>query len=136
MIFYNHGWLGGNIKHNSKTVREFIEKEIMTKDDKENKYFRICLKNGLDGCRKLVLYFQDNKLKSHHSTGKKFNYNDVIDYEVYEYYSIDDIKNSEVRSFDYDSIEEMETELNEESLDTIGMTEDEKVEYAIRCIFG
>lgn len=116
MIMYNHGWIGGNIEHNCKTLKEFIDKEIMTTKDKENKYFRIFLKYPYEGKRKIVLYFQDGKLKSHHSSGKKFDIKDVISYEVDKKYSVDDINDKEVRSYDYDSLEELENDLKKETL--------------------
>jgi len=49
MVIHHRSWGGNNIKHRYRTVREFIEKELPTIDNKEKKYFRICTKVQYDG---------------------------------------------------------------------------------------
>lgn len=68
------------------TVREFIDDIIMKDSEKYKKYYLIHTNVELDGKRNLILYFQDNILKSHHTTYDKFDYNDVLDCEIYNSY--------------------------------------------------
>lgn len=142
MIIHHGHWGMNNISHNCKTVKEFIYEEIMKIDGKENKYFRICTKKAYDKKQNMLLYFQDGKLKSHHSTKRKFDYNDVLDYEIFEFYSMDDLKVSNIVSVDDDCIEKFQEKLKQKDknfikidLETLGMTEEEKLKYRINQIF-
>lgn len=77
------------------TVGEFI-KEIIEKDEERDlKYYRISLKANLHS-RNMVLLYQNGILKSHHTTGSKLDYNDYLNYKIWEsyganYISIDNI---------------------------------------------
>lgn len=108
MIIHHKEWGGNNVKHEEKTVRDFINKIIMKNPNKEKKYFRICAKQWLDGKGNMLLYFQDGILKSHHSGGDEFNYKDILEYELHEYYSIDDLSVDNIRSVDCDNNEQLE----------------------------
>lgn len=141
MIIHHIDWVGNKICHRCKTVREFINEELMKIDGKENKYFRICTKKEYYGKKNLLLYFQDGKLKSHHSTQIAFDYNDVLDYEIYGFYSMDDLKVTNIVSVDCDCLEEFEKKLKEKdeevltfNLETIGMPEQEKIKYYINKV--
>lgn len=138
MIIHHGSWGMNNIRHNCKTVREFIDKELMQIEGKENKYFRICTKKAYDKKQNMLLYFQDGKLKSHHSTQLEFNYEDVLDYEIFEFYSMDDLKVTNIVSVQDDCLEDLKKRLDKDSggaitfnLDTLGMSEDEKFIYHI-----
>jgi len=108
MIIRHKCWGGNNVKHEEKTVRDFIDKVIMKIPNKEKKYFRICTKQWLDGMGNMVLYFQDGILKSHHTDGDEFNYQDVLDYELHKYYSIDDLGVDNIRSVECDTKRQIE----------------------------
>lgn len=67
------------------TVGEFI-KEIIEKDEERHlKYYRITFKVNLHS-RNMVLFYQNEILKSHHTTGSKLDYNDYINHEICESY--------------------------------------------------
>lgn len=141
MIIYHKEWIEYNIRHKCKTVKEFIEKELMKIDGKENKYFRICTKKAYDGKQNMILYFQDGKLKSHHSTQVAFDYNDVLKYEIYEFYSMDDLKVTNIVSVEHDCLEGLEKELKQKEgtdltidVKTLGMSEQEKLRYHLNKV--
>lgn len=142
MIIHHRSWGGNNIRHSCRTVEEFINEELMKIDGKENKYFRICTKKEYNGKSNMLLYFQDGKLKSHHSTKVAFDYNDVLDYEIYELYSMNDLKVDNIVSVDYDCLKELEKMLKEKKekdltfdLETLGMSEEEKLRHRLNKIF-
>lgn len=142
MIIHHGSWGMNNIRHNYKTVKEFIDNEIMRIEGKENKYFRICTKKSYNGKQNMLLYFQDGKLKSHHSTQVAFNYNDVLEYEIYEMYSMDDLKVTNIVSVDCDCLEDLEKKLKQKdeevltfNLETLGMSKQEKIKYHLNKIF-
>lgn len=142
MIIHHRSWGGNNIRHSCRTVKEFINEELMKIDGKENKYFRICTKKEYNGKSNMLLYFQDGKLKSHHSTKVAFDYNDVLDYEIYELYSMNDLKVDNIVSVDYDCLKELKKMLRgkEEKvltfdLETLGMSEEEKLRHRLNKIF-
>lgn len=142
MVIDHRNWLENNIKHKCKTVKDFIDNELMKIENKEKKYFIICLKEEYVDKKNLVLYFQDGKLKSHHSTMVAFDYNDVLECEIQKYYSMFDITIDKIVSIDCDSIEEIVSKLIPRSLfdkdidiDTLGMTETEKNHYILNKMF-
>ncbi|WP_302782623.1 hypothetical protein [Clostridium saudiense] len=137
MVIHHRVWAGNNIKHKYKTVKEFIDNELMKIENKEKKYFRISTKVEFKGKRNLLLYFQDGKLKSHHSTTVAFDYNDVLEYDIFEYYSMNDISVENIISVDCDCEEEINAKFKESNrlnidIDTIGMTREEKSSYRIK----
>lgn len=111
MIIRHREWGDNKIIHDAKTVEEFIEKVINETKDKEKKYFRICTKEYLDGKGNMLLYFQDGKLKSHHSTLCKFDYKDVLEYEIWPRYSVNLLKAENIISIEFDNIEERDSDL-------------------------
>lgn len=138
MIIHHGNWGMNNIRHNCKTVREFIDKELMRIEGKENKYFRICTKKSYNKKQNMLLYFQDGKLKSHHSTQVAFNYEEVLDYEIFEFYSMDDLKVTNIVSVDCDCKEELKENFKKEDmgifkfdLETLGMSKEEELKYYI-----
>lgn len=142
MIIHHRSWGCNNIYHKCKTVKEFIDSELMKIENKEKKYFRICTKNSYNGKQNMLLYFQDGKLKSHHSTQIAFDYNDVLDYEIYDLYSMDDLKVDNIVSVDDDCLEELQEKFKEEDdeffkidLETLGMSKEEKFKYSIDKMF-
>ncbi|EOU1742887.1 hypothetical protein LTY04_001112 [Clostridium perfringens] len=62
----------------------------------------------LNGKQNMILYFQDGVLKSHHTTYQKFDYNDVLDYEISPSYRVKYVLLEDVLSLDADSKEKME----------------------------
>ncbi|WP_346937332.1 hypothetical protein [Clostridium sp.] len=144
MVIHHRSWGENNIKHRHRTVREFIEKELPRINNKEKKYFRICLKEQYDGKANMLLYYQDGKLKSHHSTKISFDYSYVLDYEIHEYYSIDDLEVTNMYSVEFDCEEKIKEERSRKvernkrlliDMETLGMTEDEKVAYELDRMF-
>ena len=89
---------GLNIKHRCRTVREFIDIELRRIEDRENKCFKISTKRPFNDMQNLVLFFEDGILKSNHTTGKKFDYNDVLDYEILEKYAMQYIESDDIES--------------------------------------
>lgn len=86
------------IKHRCKTVRDFIDIELIKIEDRENKCFKITTKNSFNDMQNLILFFEDGILKSNHTTGKKFDYNDVLDYEILENYAMQYIESDDIES--------------------------------------
>lgn len=112
MIIRHRSWGENTLNHNCLTVKEFVENIIMNEPDKELKYFRICTTREFNGNANLLLYIQDGKIKSHHSTMKKFDWNDVIDWEIRTKYSMDIIKLHNILSLEYDCLEDIEKKFN------------------------
>lgn len=99
---------GKEIKHNNNTLREFIENVINKTEDKELKAFRVTLKQEFENKRNLILYFQNGKLKSHHTTWKEFDYNKVLDFQIGNIYSFKLIEVEDIISIDDDYREDFE----------------------------
>lgn len=95
-------------KHEEKTVRDFIDNIIYKTEDRENKVFVIHTIQELNGKQNMILYFQDGVLKSHHTTYQKFDYNDVLDYEISPSYRVKYVLLEDILSLDADSKEKME----------------------------
>ncbi|QPS29758.1 hypothetical protein [Clostridium perfringens] len=95
-------------KHEEKTVRDFIDNIIYKTEDRENKVFVIHTIQALNGKQNMILYFQDGVLKSHHTTFQKFDYNDVLDYEISPSYKVKYVLFEDIRSVDDDYEEQME----------------------------
>lgn len=77
-----------NIEHRCRTVREFIDIEIRSIEDREKKCFRISTINPFKDMQNLVLFYEDGILKSNHTTGIRFDYHDVLDYEIVKNYAM------------------------------------------------
>lgn len=99
---------GNVIDHSEKTVRDFIDNIIYKTEDRENKVFVIHTIQALNGKQNMILYFQDGVLKSHHTTFQKFDYNDVLDYEISPSYRVKYVLLEDILSVDADSEEKME----------------------------
>lgn len=94
------------IETSCKTLKEFIDNELSKIQDKEKKYFLINLEKDYLGNRNLLLYYQDNVLKSHHRGGYKFDYKEVLNYPVGSKYGMYDITIDNIISVDKDNIDE------------------------------
>lgn len=133
MVIHHIHWYGNKIQHDCKTVREFIDKELMKIENKEKKYFRIRTKQAYNRCNNLLMYFQNGELKSHHSTCIRFDYKDVLDYEICDGYSMNDITVDNIISIDCDYREEIEKQFEEENftfdIETLGMSKEEEKKY-------
>lgn len=84
------------------TVDEFIKEIVENDNERVFKYYVISLKANLHS-RNMRLYYQDGVLKSQHTTGSKLDYNDYLNYEIWESYcskyrTVDNIWN-----YSYDS---------------------------------
>lgn len=94
---------GNVIEHSEKTVRDFIDNIIYETEGKENKAFLIHTTKALNGNQNMILYFQDGVLKSHHTTFQKFDYNDVLDYEISPSYRVKYVLLEDILSIDTDN---------------------------------
>ncbi|NSB12135.1 hypothetical protein [Clostridium beijerinckii] len=83
------------------TVGEFI-KEIIEKDrERYLKYFRITLKAKLSG-KNMVFYYQDGILKSQHTTGNRMDYENYMNYDIFESYGAKYISVDNIWDFEHD----------------------------------
>lgn len=105
------------IEHSEKTVRDFIDNIIYKTEDKENKAFLIHTTKALNGNQNMILYFQDGVLKSHHTTFQKFDYNDVLDYEISPSYRVKYVLLEDILSIDTDNEKEMEDRFSRKIVD-------------------
>ncbi|MDQ0149241.1 hypothetical protein ACFO6R_06485 [Eubacterium multiforme] len=122
------------IEHNEKTVKNFIDNVIYKTKDKENKVFVIHTLQDLEDCQNMILYFQGGVLKSHHTSLMKFNYNDVLNYEIINSYKVRYILLEDVISVDADNEEEMKSHLSRNKDNTyiipyIDYEEDSYIEF-------
>ncbi|MGU8424786.1 hypothetical protein ACV3SE_05745 [Clostridium perfringens] len=108
---------GNVIEHSEKTVRDFIDNIIYETEDKENKAFLIHTTKALNGNQNMILYFQDGVLKSHHTTFQKFDYNDVLDYEISSSYRVKYVLLEDILSIDTDNEKEMEDRFSRKIVD-------------------
>lgn len=88
MILKGRKWGILNIEHRCRTVREFIDIELINIEDREKKCFKISTKKPFMDMQNLVLFFEDGVLKSNHTTGRSFDYHDVLDYEILQKYAM------------------------------------------------
>lgn len=88
MVVKGRKWGLLNIEHRCITVREFIDIELMNIEDREKKCFKISTKAPFKDMQNLVLFFENGILKSNHTTGKEFDYHDVLDYRIWENYAM------------------------------------------------
>lgn len=84
------------------TVIEFINKIVLTDENKGQKYYRISTKQSRGGKQNLIIYYEDSKIKSHHSNGKEFDYSKVIDGEILPFYYEKTIRPEDIISMDLD----------------------------------
>lgn len=88
MIVKGRKWGSLNIDHRCRNVREFIDIELRSIEDRENKCFKISTKNSFNDMQNLVLFHKDGILKSNHTTGRRFDYYGVLDYEMLGKYAM------------------------------------------------
>lgn len=100
------------IKHEAKTVREFIDKIINTSDKRDERVFKITTKENFDGKRNLILYIQNGLVKSHHNNGMKFDCNEILESEIFDTYQTKKITIDDIKSYTDDCEEDFESALN------------------------
>jgi len=86
MILRHRDWDSEKELEKPMTVGKFIEEIVLKDKNKERKYFKISIKEEISGKSNLIIYYQNNEIKSHHSTGIEFNYNEIVDLEIRPYY--------------------------------------------------
>lgn len=101
------------INHGAKTVKEFIDKIVNKSDKREQNMFKITTKENFNGSKNLILYVQDGLVKSHHSTGKKFDCNEILEAEIFGTYQTKRITIDDIQSYTNDYEEDFENALNE-----------------------
>lgn len=114
MVIYSKN-CGESIKHNCKTVKEFIENELEKIEDREENYYKLSIKNSYEDMKNIILYYQDDVLKSHHTTGKRFEYKDVLNHEILGYYTLQKLRVENIKSVDFNNIEELKEHKNSNS---------------------
>ena len=102
MILRHRDWDKQIKLEKTMTVGDFVEEIVLKDENKKNKYYTISIKESIDGKRNLIIYYQYNNVKSHHSTGAEFDYNTVIDLEIIPSYSERIIKVDDIISMDSD----------------------------------
>lgn len=102
MILRHRDWDSEKELEKPMTVGQFVQEIVLNDENKEKKYFRISMKQAIDGKSNLIIYCQDNKVKSHHSTGIEFDYNSVIDWEILPHYSERIIRSEDIISMSLD----------------------------------
>lgn len=102
------------IKHNAKTIQEFIELVIKNETEREKKFYITSLKKDIDGSKNIVFYYQDGILKSHHTSFIKFDYNDIIDNEIVDTCRIGVISIENIISLQDNTKEEQDKRLDSE----------------------
>lgn len=122
-------------KHEEKTVRDFIDNIIYKTEDRENKVFVIHTIQALNGKQNMILYFQDGVLKSHHTTFQNFDYNDVLDYEIFPSYRVKYVLLEDILSVDDDYEEEMEDRYSRKTIDRHRFSYRYKTDYVLNRMF-
>lgn len=89
--------------NDSIKVKDFISNIIENDNDKCLRYYTITLKSNVSG-KNMVLYYQNNVLKSHHTSHSAMDYSDYLEYEIFEHYGSDYISSENIISFNKDYI--------------------------------
>lgn len=126
---------GNVIEHSEKTVKDFIDNIIYKTEDKENKVFVIHTIQSLNGKQNMILYFQDGVLKSHHTSFGKFDYNDVLNYEVSPSYRVKYIVLEDILSVDDNYEEEMEDRYSRKTRDRHSFSYIYGTDYVLNRMF-
>ncbi|MBO3388303.1 hypothetical protein JJB46_08500 [Clostridium perfringens] len=126
---------GNVIEHSEKTVKDFINNIIYKTEDKENKAFLIHTTKALNGNQNMILYFQDGVLKSHHTSFGKFDYNDVLNYEVSPSYRVKYIVLEDILSLDADYKKQMEDRYSRKIIDRYSFSYRYGTDYVLNRMF-
>lgn len=126
---------GNVIEHSEKTVKDFIDNIIYKTEDKENKVFVIHTIQSLNGKQNMILYFQDGVLKSHHTSFAKFDYNDVLNYEVSPSYRVKYIVLEDILSLDADYKKQMEDRYSRKIIDRYSFSYRYGTDYVLNRMF-
>jgi len=102
------------------TVGEFIEEIVLVDVNKERKCFSVSVKQDCNGRQNLTIYYQDDMVKSHHSGGIEFDYKEVLDWDIYERYSVGIIRAEDITSMKFDfEQKEQHVKLPKEEMDKV-----------------
>lgn len=126
---------GNVIEHSEKTVKDFIDNIIYKTEDRENKVFVIHTIQSLNGKQNMILYFQDGVLKSHHTSFGKFDYNDVLNYEVSPSYRVKYIVLEDILSVDDNYEEQMEDRYSRKTRDRHSFSYRYGTDYVLNRMF-
>ncbi|MBW9170763.1 hypothetical protein K2F43_06025 [Clostridium estertheticum] len=121
MMLRHRDWDKYGKLQKTMTVEDFIKEIVLTDKNKECKYYRISLTEQLGSKSNLMIYYQDNIVKSHHSTRAKFDYKDVLDNEIIIGYSERTITVEDIISMKLDFVAEdkVHTDLTQEERDKV-----------------
>ena len=121
MILRHRDWDKYGKLQRTMTVGDFVNEIVLTDKNKECKYYRISITEEREGKSNLVIYYQDNIVKSHHSTGAEFDYKDVVDCEIITGYSERTITVEDIISMKLDFVakDKVHTTLTKEERDKV-----------------
>ena len=83
----------------------------------------------------MILYFQDGVLKSHHTSFGKFDYNDVLNYEVSPSYRVKYIVLEDILSLDADYKKQMEDRYSRKIIDRYSFSYRYGTDYVLNRMF-
>ncbi|APH17146.1 hypothetical protein NPD5_4193 [Clostridium sporogenes] len=113
MILRHRDWDIEKNLERSMTIKEFIKDIVLTDVNKKYKYYRITMNESIDGKKNFIIYYQDNKIKSHHSTGIEFDYKKMLNKKIHSDYSERIIRAEDIISMDFDfELEKKHKQLN------------------------
>ncbi|AVQ47469.1 hypothetical protein [Clostridium botulinum] len=113
MILRHRDWDIEKNLERSMTIKEFIKDIVLTDVNKEYKYYRITMNESIDGKKNFIIYYQDNKIKSHHSTGIEFDYKKMFNKKIHSDYLERIIRVEDIISMDLDfELEKKHKQLN------------------------
>jgi len=102
-MILRHCDLGNEKKlEKSMTIKEFIRDIILPDTNKEYKCYKITINESINGKQNLILYYQDHKIKSHHSTGVEFDYKEILNNKICLHYLEKVIRAEDIVSMDLD----------------------------------
>ncbi|KEI83384.1 hypothetical protein [Clostridium botulinum] len=102
MILRHRDWDIEKKLERSMTIKEFIKDIVLADSNKNYKYYRITMNESIDGKKNFIIYYQDSKVKSHHSTGIEFDYKEMLNQKICLYYLERTIRVEDVINMDLD----------------------------------
>lgn len=111
--------LGESYKLKNKvTLKEFINDVIEKDEEREIKFYEVHLEKEIQ-MKNMILYYQNGKLKSHHTTFRKFNYLDHLNDFIKISYESGYIKAENIYSFSKDYEVDKKPKIKDKSIDEI-----------------
>ncbi|MDC4242326.1 hypothetical protein NE398_19530 [Clostridium tertium] len=111
--------LGESYKLKNKvTLKEFINDVIEKDEEREIKFYEVHLEKEIQ-MKNMILYYQNGKLKSHHTTFRKFNYLDHLNDFIKISYESGYIKGGNIYSFSKDYEVDKKPKIKDKSIDEI-----------------